>query len=60
MSERGKERYIESVRTAMETDPEEMTRAEYIDALDEITGDIEAMLDVARQEARAESRKGKR
>jgi len=54
MSKKSKAGYIERIRKAMETDPKEMSRGEYIDALEEIEGDISGMLEAAREEQRAE------
>ncbi len=52
MSTKSRAAYIERVRRALETDEREMTRAEYIDALEELSGDIDGHLDAARTEER--------
>lgn len=48
MSKKSKERYLQRVREALETDPKEMTLGEYIAALEEIQSEVEASLEAAR------------
>ena len=52
MAKTGKARdaYVKRVRAALETSATEMSRGDYIDALEEIQCDVEARLDAARQE----------
>jgi len=50
-----KEQYVERVRSALTmSSAMELERSEYIEALEEIAGDIDGMLEAAREEARAE------
>lgn len=50
MSETAKLAYIERVRDAMQLLAEELTPEEYIEALSEISTDLDGMLDAARHE----------
>lgn len=45
-----KHRYVDRVRRAMVTDPSEMSRGEYIEALEELLPEIESMLEAALEE----------
>lgn len=50
LSPSARDQYVERIRKAMETTADEMPRADYIDALEEVQGDIEGMLEAAREE----------
>lgn len=53
-----KDQYVERVRSALTmSSAMELTKAEYIDALEEIAGDIDGMLEAAREETREEGTK---
>lgn len=46
--------YIQQVRDALDTDPSEMSRADYIDALEEIETHVRMSLEAAREEQASE------
>jgi hypothetical protein len=48
---KARDAYLKRVRAALETSATEMSRSDYIDALEEIQCDVEARLDAARQES---------
>jgi len=53
-----KEQYVERVRSALTmSSAMELKRSEYIEALEEIAGDIDGMLEAAREEARDENKR---
>ena len=50
-----KMQYVERVRSALTmSSAMELDRSEYIEALEEIAGDVDGMLEAAREEAREE------
>lgn len=44
------EAYLERVRDAMAIHPREMSKRQYIEALEELAADIDGMLEAAREE----------
>ena len=52
MSKKTRELYIKRVLSALETSSKEMSRAEYVEALEEIQSAVESRLDAAREELR--------
>jgi len=53
-----KEQYVERVRSALTmSSAMELERSEYIEALEEIAGDIDGMLEAAREEAREDTKR---
>lgn len=53
-----RDQYVERVRSALTmSSAMELERGDYIDALEEIAGDVDGMLEAAREEAREEGTK---
>ena len=53
-----KDQYVERVRSALTmSSAMELTKAEYVEALEEIAADVDGMLEAAREELREEGTK---
>ncbi len=52
MSDKAKDRYVAAVKAALEDcDPKAVTTTEYVDALEELAGEVDTMLMAARESA---------
>lgn len=57
MSEKAREAYVEAVKAALDDcDTKAVTKAEYVDALEEILSDVETYLSAAKSELDEESK----
>lgn len=54
-NEQARQLYVQRVRDAMVTSSTEMSKGAYIEALEELSGDLEAMLEAARDELTEEA-----